>query len=203
MVISLIRNNVRSRIQDILPIGEIPYGEKSCGRKSPWGIFMFIMFIKCKNNCWKYSKPVFRFIFEFKNMFKQNKLFFFFYYFLFTAGFFPHGENTLWGFTPMGYVKLLKITRKTFKSTYLEETQSSLSLINGKERFWILLKNPMGIFVKNFPMGRKPHGENMIFELDGWNQLLMYFDRYSFQFCEKNRILFIFFSPWGIFPWKI
>ena len=49
------------------------------------------------------------FIFEFKNMLKQNK-FFFLYNFLVAAGFFLHGENTLWGFTPMGYVKLLKIT---------------------------------------------------------------------------------------------
>ena len=60
----------------------------------------------------------------------------------------------------------------------------------------------MGIFVKNFPMERKPHGENMIFELDGWNQLLIYFDRYSFQFCEKNRILFIFFPHGEYFPEK-
>ena len=40
----------------------------------------------------------------------SNKISCCFYYFLFTVGFFPHGENTLWGFTPMGYVKLLKIT---------------------------------------------------------------------------------------------
>ena len=37
MVISLIRNNVRSRIQDILPMGEIPYGEKILQEKIPMG----------------------------------------------------------------------------------------------------------------------------------------------------------------------
>ena len=31
----------------------------------------------------------------------------------------------------------------------------------------LVLKNLMGIFVQKFLMGRKPHEENMIFELDG------------------------------------
>ena len=76
-------------------MGEKPHGEYLCSLSVK---------ITAENTANLFSE----FIFEFKNMLKQNK--FFFYNFLFTAGFFPHWENTLWGFTPMRYVKLLKIT---------------------------------------------------------------------------------------------
>ena len=80
------------------PAGENPHGEYLCSL----GVK-----ITAENTANLFSD----FIFEFKSMFKENK--FFLYNFLVAAGFFPHGENTLWGFTPRGYVKLLKITWKT------------------------------------------------------------------------------------------
>ena len=58
-------------------------------------------------------------------------------------------------------------------------------------------QNPMGIFIQNVPTGRKPHGENLMFEFDGITVLLIYFDRYAFQICEKNRNLFIIIFPMG------
>ena len=77
------------------PVGENPHWEYLCSLSVK---------ITAENTANLFSE----FIFEFKNVFKQNKLFF--NNCLFAAGFFPHGENTLWGFTPMGYIKLVKIT---------------------------------------------------------------------------------------------
>ena len=82
------------------PAGENPHGDYLC-------------LLRVKITAENTANLFLDFIFEFKNMFKQNKFFYILYNFLVAAGFFPHGENTLWGFTPMGYVKLLKITWKT------------------------------------------------------------------------------------------
>ena len=48
----------------------------------------------------------------------------------------------------------------------------------------------MGIFVQNFPMGRKPRGENIIFELDGWmDELGFYVPSTVFQsFRDDGRV---------------
>ena len=78
------------------PAGENPHGEYLCSLSVK---------ITAENTANLFSE----FIFESKNMFKQNKLFFFLIFSI-HRGIFPHGENTLRGFTPMGYVKLLKIT---------------------------------------------------------------------------------------------
>ena len=48
-------------------------GKKSCRRKSPCGI---LMFIKCKNTAENTANLFSEFIFDFKNTFKENRLFF-------------------------------------------------------------------------------------------------------------------------------
>ena len=81
-------------------------GKKSCGRKSPWEYLCSLSVKLTAEN----TANLFSGLYLNSRICSNKISCFFFYYFLFTAGFFPHGENTLWGFTPMGYVKLLKIT---------------------------------------------------------------------------------------------
>ena len=80
-------------------------GKNSAG-ESPHGEYLCTLRVKitAENTANLFSD----FIFEFKNMLKKKS--YFLYNFLVAAGFFLHGKITLWGFTPMGYVKLLKIT---------------------------------------------------------------------------------------------
>ena len=118
MVISLIRNNVRNSLWGKNPAGENPHGEYLCS-------------FSVKLTAEKTANLFSEFIFGFKKMFKQNKLFFLL--FSIHRGIFPHGPNTLWGSTPMGYVKLLKSHEKHLKAH--NKKKHSLSLINGKERF--------------------------------------------------------------------
>ena len=72
---------------------------------------------------------------------------------------------------------------------FVWEKKSIPRLTDVKLMFQDFHPNPMGIFIQNVPKGRKPQGENLMFEFDGLTVLLIYFDRYAFQICEKNRNL--------------
>ena len=89
--------------QNILPMGEIPHRKKNPAAENPRWYYLYSLSLKTTAE--STSKPVFRLTFDFKNMFK----YYIFNNFLTATGFFPRGDNTLWVFTSMGYVNLLRI----------------------------------------------------------------------------------------------